>query len=326
MTHTFNPELSVSAESLSGDCSPTPAPSQQDSMTNQPSQSFIHMYQRNCISRDNDGSYVVRFPWKENHPFLPSNLAICERQTRSLARRLGRQPDLLQLYSNIISDQEKRHFIERAPSQRTNGVHYIPHHPVRKTSPTTPVRIVYNCSCRQSPQHASLNDCLMVGDPPLIDLCAILLRFRLYCYALSTDIEKAFLHVRLESRDRDFTRFLWLSDPANPESPFITYRFKVVLFGSTSSLFMLSTTLEHHLNSYNSAVSRDMKRNLYVDNIISGCQSEEAVLRYYTESRAIMNDAKFNLRSWASNSSKLQEQAQKRRHTRHQHHSQPTRD
>jgi len=53
-----------------------------------------------------------------------------------------------------------------------------------------------------------------------------------------------------------------------------------------------------------------MKSNLYVDNIILGCKSEEAILQYYAESRAIMSDAKFNLRSWASNSSRLAEQAQ----------------
>ena len=34
-------------------------------------------------------------------------------------------------------------------------------------------------------------------------------------------------------------------------------------------------------------------------------------LHYYAESRAIMSDAKFNLRSWASNSPKLMEQAQR---------------
>ena len=132
---------------------------------------------------------------------------------------------------------------------------------------------------------------VMVGDPALIDLCAILLRFRLHHYALSTDIEKAFLHVKLDKQDRDFTRFFWLADPTNPESPFIPYRFKVLLFGSVSSPFMLSATLQHHLNSHNSSVSHDIKRNLYVDNIISGCQSEEAVLHYYTESRIIISDA-----------------------------------
>ena len=180
---------------------------------------------------------------------------------------------------------------------------------MQKNSPTTLIRIVYNCSCHQSSQNASLNDCLMVGDPASTDLSVILLRFCLHCYALSTDIEKAFLYVKLHNQDRDFTRFFWLSDPTNPESPFTTYRFKVVLFGSMSSPFMLSATLQHHLNLYNSPVSQDIKRNLYVDNIISDCQSE-AVLRYYTESRTIMSDAKFNLWSWASNSPKLQQNAQ----------------
>ncbi|XP_065920288.1 uncharacterized protein [Dysidea avara] len=208
------------------DCSP-PSPTPPPETAGKPSESFLLTYQENYISRDTDGSYIVRFPWKENYPLLPSNLAICDR------------------------------------------------------------------------------------DPALTDLCAVLLRFRLHCYALSTDIEKAFLHVKLDSQDRDFTRFLWLADPTNPESLFISYRFKVVLFGSVSFPFMLNATLDLHLKSFDSPVSHDMKKNLYVDNIISGCQSEEEILQYYTESRAIMSDAKFNLRLWASNSPKLQEQAQR---------------
>jgi len=148
----------------------------------------------------------------------------------------------------------------------------------------------------------------MIGDPLLNDLCGILLRFCLHTYALSTDIEKAFLHVNLAEHDRDFTRFLWVSNPSDPESTFTMYRFKVVLFGSASSPFMLSTALDFHLNSHNSAVSNDMKHNLYVDNIISGCQTEES-LHYYTTARAIMKEANFNLRSWATNSHKLQEKA-----------------
>ena len=277
----------------------------------QPSESFMELYQRNHISRDSDGSYVVRFPWKQNHPTLPTNLMVCERQTRALARRLGHNPELLQLYSTIMIEQEQRGFIEKVhPSNiQNNEVHYIPHHPVHKNSLTTPVRIVYNCSCRQSKHGVSLNDCLMVGDPPLNDLCGILIRFRFHQYALSTDIEKAFLHVKLDEQDRDFTRFLWLSNPSDPESTFITYRFKVVLFGSTSSPFMLSAALDYHLNLYSSTVSSDMKSNLYVDNIISGCQTEDTILHYYTTARAIMKEANFNLRSWATNSRRLQERA-----------------
>ena len=96
-------------------------------------------------------------------------------------------------------------------------------------SATTPIRIVYNCSCRQSPHHPCLNDCLEVGPPLLIDLCTLLLRFRMYNIALVTDIEKAFFHVQLDDIDCKFTCFLWLSEANNPESNFDIYRFQVVL-------------------------------------------------------------------------------------------------
>ena len=40
-----------------------------------------------------------------------------------------------------------------------------------------------------------LNNCLVVGPPFLIDMCTLLLRFCTHKFALTTDIEKAFLHV-----------------------------------------------------------------------------------------------------------------------------------
>lgn len=165
-----------------------------------------------------------------------------------MAHRLAKTPELLKQYGRIIAEQEKRGFIERVDSNAHKAnIHYIPHHPVRKESPTTPIRIVYDCSCKQSNNTASLNDCLHAGPPFLNDLCAILLRFRQHRFAFSADIEKAFLHVYLDETDRNATRFLWLSDPSDENSSFVTYRFKVVLFGATCSPFMLHATLTFHL-------------------------------------------------------------------------------
>ena len=142
-------------------------------------------------------------------------------------------------------------------------------------------------------------------------MCSIIIRFRTFTYGLSTDIEKAFLHVGLDDGDRDFTRFFWLSYPTNPESEFQVFRFKTVLFGSASSSFMLNATLHHHLEHYTSAVAEDMKDNMYVDNVISGRDQETENLHYYQESRSIMTAANFNLRSWASNSPLLRAQTEK---------------
>ena len=107
------------------------------------------------------------------------------------------------------------------------------------------------------------------------DLCSIILRFRSHKVAISTDIEKAFLHVNLHADDRDFTRFLWPSDISNPYGDLQAFRFKVVLFGATSSPFMLHATLYHHLQNINPPIAADMLSNIYVDNIISGCHSSQ---------------------------------------------------
>ena len=107
---------------------------------------------------------------------------------------------------------------------------------------TTLIRIVYDCS-----DHPSLNDSLMSGPPFLVGLFAIILHFRTQCYGLSTDIEKAFLHVTLKEADKDFTCFLWLSEPLNPNSEFVVYQCRRVLFGAVSLPFMLFATLHHHL-------------------------------------------------------------------------------
>ena len=74
-------------------------------------------------------------------------------------------------------------------------------------STTTPIRVVFDCSCRQSSNSPCLNDCLLIGLLCDNDLGAILLHFRSYYFGISTDIKKAFLHARLHPNDQDFTWF-----------------------------------------------------------------------------------------------------------------------
>ena len=114
-------------------------------------------------------------------------------------------------------------------------------------------------------------------------MSSILLWFRTITYGLSTDIEKAFLHASLDKSDRDFTRFFWLSNPEDPESKFQVYHLKTVLLGSTSSPFMSNATLHHHLAEHNTPVAEDKKDNIYVYNVISGCNEEQDAVDYYEE-------------------------------------------
>ena len=228
-----------------------------DTVTKSLDLTFLQSYQESAISRTSEGTYVAKFPWKVDKPDLPSNFATCKGRTLTLVNKLRRSPELLQLYDGIIKEQEQRGFIERVNDDAANDVHYLSHHPVKKDSLTTPIRIVYYCSCWGSGQSASLNDCLTVGPPFLNNLCTIL-RFHIHDFALSTDMEKAFLHVKLRSSDRNFTSFLWPTHLESNDIQFQTYRFTVIPFGASSSPFILGAVLDLHLSKSPLQVAADM--------------------------------------------------------------------
>jgi len=214
----------------------------------------------------------------------PDNLEVCQRHIRSLACRLAKSPGLLHTCNTILKEQLSRGFIELfTTSDMSSPAHYIPHHPVKKDSTTTHIRIVYDCSRRQSREHPSLNDCLLTGPPFLNDLTSILLCFRMHLYGISIDIEKAFLHIALHEKDQNFTRFLWLSDLCNPNSESTIYHFRMVLFGSVSSPFMLFATLNYHLLQHDTHSSHNRQHNLYVDNVVTGCNTEKEAVQFYMQ-------------------------------------------
>ena len=74
---------------------------------------------------------------------------------------------------------------------------------------------------------------------------------------------------------------------------------------------MLFATLNHHLLQYDTPVSRNIRANLYVHNIVTGFILETETLQFYSKARSILSAAKFNLRAWASNCRQLRDTAHK---------------
>ena len=121
--------------------------------------------------------------------------------------------------------------------------HYLPHHAViRQDKQTTRLRIVYDASARTS--GPCLNDCLHTGPNFGQSILDILLRFRIHKVALIGDVEKAFLMVSVD------LRFLWIGDMNEPHSVITELRFTRVVFGVSSSPFLLNATLDHHIRKF----------------------------------------------------------------------------
>ena len=98
--------------------------------------------------------------------------------------------------------------------------------------------------------HRSLNDCLHAGPSLTSEIPDVLMRFRYHPVALVADIEKAFLMVQVANADRDVLRFLWIDDPSSEDPNIVLKRFNRVVFGVTSSPFLLNGTVRNHVSNY----------------------------------------------------------------------------
>ena len=257
-----------------------------------------------------DGRYEVSLPWKEQHALLPDNYALAVSRLVSVLKRLRGNPKLFAEYNRIIEEQSLQGIISdvdpHAPVQ-VGRLHYLPHHPVvREDKQTTKVRIVYDASAK--PTGPSLNDCLHAGPSLISDIPDVLMRFRYHQIALAADIEKAFLMVQVAKADRDVLRFLWINDPTSEDPNIVVKRFNRVVFGVTSSPFLLNGTVRHHVSNYeveDPQFVNDFLSSLYVDDFNGGKDSVPEAFQLYTKAKSSMKEGGFNLRKWISNSEKL---------------------
>ena len=185
-------------------------------------------------------------------------------------KRLKRN-EQLDDYDVIIKEQLQEGIVEEAEVGATGREFYIPHKAVvREGAETKKMRIVYDASDRAYDSAPSLNNSLEVGPPLQNQLWKVLLRGRFHAVALTGDIRKAFLQVRIREQDHDALRFHWI----DKEDPLriLTYRFTRALYGLGPSFFLLGGVIKQHLNhcraDYPECVGEN-ERELYVDDLLT---------------------------------------------------------
>ncbi|XP_066921184.1 uncharacterized protein [Clytia hemisphaerica] len=238
---------------------------------------FVKEFVNSLKFNEKEKMYEATYPVKEENWSLGDNYELCRKRLQCLSKSFENNQQLLKDYQKIFNEQLTKGVIEKAPNDQEVGkTHYIPHHAVIKPEKsTTKVRIVYDASAKANNNELfSLNECLEAGPPLNTDLFEILLRFRTDKVAIVGDIEKAFLHIKLNNEQRDLTRFLWFKnsdkiDFKNFEAnEIVEYRMCRVLFGINASPFVLNATLQHHIRTANDAeFENNLIKSLHVDDL-----------------------------------------------------------
>ena len=89
------------------------------------------VYQEYLNSVDyQNGQYLVKLPWKDEHPPLPSNYRRAKAQLMSLLGTFEKDSKKFELYDKVIKDQLDMGFIERVNESfhSQENCHYLPHH------------------------------------------------------------------------------------------------------------------------------------------------------------------------------------------------------
>ncbi|XP_064469664.1 uncharacterized protein LOC135384387 [Ornithodoros turicata] len=174
-------------------------------------------------------SYEVRLPWNNVDVPLHGNRAVAERRLNRMLKRLAVNDALVREYDKNIRAYLLNDHAEPVPISEAKTpvrIYYMPHREViRPESTITKMRVVFDALSHSS-NCASLNDHLEKEPKVQPDLLDTLLRFRTHPVGITADIEKAFLQISVDERDRDALGFLWFDRV--PLRKTITYSAKMV--------------------------------------------------------------------------------------------------
>ncbi|XP_024893519.1 uncharacterized protein LOC112468532 [Temnothorax curvispinosus] len=192
-------------------------------------------------SRDESGRYIVRLPFNSRKCELGDSYQTAKKRLYSLERRLARDPQLREEYTDFLDEYERLdHMTEIPVSDVAEEGYFIPHHPVfKRDSHTTKLRVVFNASSKSS-TGVSLNDVLLAGPTLQEDMFSIVTRFRTHRYVLSADIEKMYRQVKVHPEDGKYQMILWRR---NTEDPIKIYILNTATYGTVPASFLVVRSL-----------------------------------------------------------------------------------
>ncbi|XP_033232130.1 uncharacterized protein LOC117183082 [Belonocnema kinseyi] len=134
----------------------------------------------------------------------------------------------------------------------------------------------------------------MVGPTIQDDLYSLIIRFRFHNYVLIADIEKMYRQFLIREEDRQYQRILW---PKNDQ--ILEYCLNTVTFEFDPSYILaircLHQLVEDEGHDFPFAASI-LKRDLHVDNLITGANTCEEAREIYDQMTKLLSRAQLNMR------------------------------
>lgn len=260
---------------------------------------YCEIYFKETTQRDKNGRFVVRIPFKSNLK-LGNCRDVALNRLNLLEKRLNKDLNLKKEYAAFLNEYAELGHMSVVTDDDMDG-YFLPHHAVIKgDSLTTKCRVVFDASAK-SDTGVSLNDIQYVGPTLQHELFSILLRFRLHQYVLTGDISKMYRQINVHEDDRKFQRIFWRNDVGKVLQIF---KLNTVTYGCASSPYLAVKCL-HVLAEENSekfpVASRVIKTDFYMDDVLTGANSKEELLKIQSDIVSILASAGFELRKFLCN-------------------------
>ena len=253
------------------------------------------------------GRYMVRLPFRET-PELGDSFHGARRMLLRMDSKFKRNPKFAEAYCTLMREYIPLSHMSKLSNELSGSAYYLPHHRVMKESSTTAkLRVVFNGSYSTTTGQ-SLNDALMVGPNLLPNLQRLLLRWRIHRVCLTADIEKMYRQILLHPDDRRYQRVLWREDAS---SDIEEYQLNMVTYGLACAPYLAIRTLRQLALDEQTRfprVAAILQQDVYMDDVLTGADSEQEAIEIQTELRLLCKAGGFNLRKWASNKPVLMEQ------------------
>lgn len=268
-------------------------------------------FKKTC-SRGSDGRYTVALPFisqilgKSSPVFSHSDFSALKR-LKQVESKFVKNPKFASEYRNFMDEYESLgHMVNIGPYPQSIHPYgyFLPHHGViRESSSTTKLRVVFDGSSK-IPLSPSLNEELFPGPALQNDLPTIINRWRRFKIGFRSDLEKMFRQIRVIENHQHYQQILW----RNSDSNIHVYKLQTVTYGTSSAPY-LSIRVLHQLAQDERETFPEackiLKSDTYVDDIISGADSESEAIFLQKQLVQLLSAGGFNLRKWTSNSPEL---------------------